>query len=165
MILDLRDIFVTSGGKQPVSVSIDMSDLEISGYRPLQQPVEFTGQVTNRAGVVALTGSVNAVYQAPCDRCGVDATENISFDIAYTLVPSMESDEKDDFIVIPDYQLDLDNVIASDVILSLPTKHLCKADCMGICSGCGANLNTGGCSCQKEESAFGAALKKLLEEQ
>ncbi|MEE1185943.1 MAG: DUF177 domain-containing protein [Acutalibacteraceae bacterium] len=165
MIIDLRDMFVNIGQKQELSYTFDMSDFEYRGEKPLANQVVFKGQIVNRAGVVSLSGSVNTDYVAKCDRCGVDATEKIDFDIDYTLVTSLDSnEEKDGFIVLSDYKLDIEEVVKTDVVLFLPTKHLCKADCMGICSGCGANLNTGVCSCRKEQSAFGQALKKLLEQ-
>jgi uncharacterized protein len=45
------------------------------------------------------------------------------------------------------YELDLDPDIREDIILWYPLKPLCKSDCLGLCPGCGANLNETKCTC------------------
>ncbi|RKY75804.1 DUF177 domain-containing protein, partial [candidate division KSB1 bacterium] len=35
--------------------------------------------------------------------------------------------------------------------LEVPAKKLCMEDCKGLCPVCGKNLNTGSCSCVKDE--------------
>ncbi len=47
--------------------------------------------------------------------------------------------------------------------VSIPMKPLCSADCKGLCSQCGANLNLGPCACENEKiNPHMAALKELL---
>lgn len=58
-----------------------------------------------------------------------------------------ESDE--DYIETPDYKLELDEVVKTDIILELPAKFLCSEDCKGLCMKCGKNLNEGDCGCDK----------------
>ena len=42
---------------------------------------------------------------------------------------------------------------------------LCKPDCAGLCSNCGANLNEGPCNCDKEDvDPRFAALRSLKNE-
>jgi len=43
--------------------------------------------------------------------------------------------------------IDLAPLIAEQVLLALPTRPLCGADCRGLCGRCGANLNNEGCHC------------------
>ena len=52
------------------------------------------------------------------------------------------------------------------LLLELPSRILCKEDCKGLCSQCGANLNDHECSCQKDlirKNPF-SALASLLNE-
>jgi uncharacterized protein len=42
----------------------------------------------------------------------------------------------------------LEDVLREQVLLSLPEKTLCRADCNGLCPSCGRNLNTEQCSCE-----------------
>ena len=42
-------------------------------------------------------------------------------------------------------------LVYSEVIVSLPMKHLCNEECKGICFKCGKNLNEGECDCPKKD--------------
>jgi uncharacterized protein len=43
--------------------------------------------------------------------------------------------------------IDLLPEIKDMVIVSLPIKPLCRDDCKGLCTQCGADLNSGPCQC------------------
>ena len=45
------------------------------------------------------------------------------------------------------YNLDVDQLVCNELLLSLPMKVLCREDCKGICNRCGANLNIETCDC------------------
>ena len=60
--------------------------------------------------------------------------------------------KNDDYIETPDFTLELDDVVISDIFLSLPSKNLCRDDCKGLCQICGQNLNNGECSCDKRQT-------------
>jgi uncharacterized protein len=36
------------------------------------------------------------------------------------------------------------------LLLSLPTRPLCREDCRGLCPHCGINLNRESCGCREE---------------
>ncbi|MFZ0663526.1 MAG: DUF177 domain-containing protein [Acidobacteriaceae bacterium] len=41
----------------------------------------------------------------------------------------------------------LEDVLREQVLLSLPTRTLCREDCKGLCPRCGCNLNSETCAC------------------
>jgi uncharacterized protein len=43
----------------------------------------------------------------------------------------------------------LEDVLREQVLLSLPTRTLCKQDCKGLCPHCGHNLNSESCTCDE----------------
>jgi len=49
--------------------------------------------------------------------------------------------------------LNIDEDIREEILLNFPMKALCKPDCRGICSKCGANLNKEECKCQKKSKS------------
>ena len=62
--------------------------------------------------------------------------------------------------------LELDDAVRTALLLELPSRILCKEDCRGLCSQCGADLNINECSCQKDlthRNPF-SALASLLNE-
>ena len=163
MIIDLKRIFVNENSSLPIEYSLDMSNVDFSGVYPLKNPVEINGAVSNKASLVELDARINYVFEAPCDRCGVDCAEKHTLHIQKSLAPSIEGEESDSILLVPDMKLDLDELVYSEVIVSLPMKHLCKDDCKGICAKCGKNLNEGKCDCpEKEIDPRLSALAELL---
>ena len=61
------------------------------------------------------------------------------------------TDDDGDYIETPDYRLELDDLVLSDILLELPLKYLCSDDCKGLCERCGKNLNEGECDCKGKE--------------
>ncbi len=151
MILDLKKLFITPNAVLPIEYSLDMSQLDYSGIHPLLKPVSVTGKVSNRAGLVTLWLKMVYVFSAACDRCGLPTTATHEVVLEKSLAPEIESEYSDDIIIVEDMKLDLDELVYSEVLLSLPMKHLCHNDCKGICFKCGKNLNEGDCGCNKKE--------------
>jgi len=53
-------------------------------------------------------------------------------------------------------------VLREQVLLAVPLKAICRQDCKGLCSQCGANLNAAQCSCAEPvEDPRWAALKEI----
>lgn len=151
MILDLKPIFLNEGAIRKLDTEFDFSAVDVFGVHPLLKPVKVSGEVKNRAGVVTLSARCSALYEAPCDRCGVMAEEPLTVDIFRTLVSRLENDENEEFLLLPDMRLDLRELCYTEVVLRLPTKHLCREDCKGLCVKCGADLNLGDCGCPKND--------------
>ena len=165
MILDLRKAFITNSYTSPVEYKLDLSDVDYSGVFPLQKPIIAVGKVVNSAGVVTLSMHYTVWYEAPCDRCGQLSEKEIKVDIEHILATTIEDEENDDIILVPDMELNLDELCRNDVLLHIPMKHLCREDCKGMCLSCGKNLNDGECGCKKKEiDPRLAALAELLEE-
>ena len=41
----------------------------------------------------------------------------------------------------------LEDVLKEQILLALPVKQLCRANCKGLCPQCGKNLNVESCNC------------------
>ena len=53
----------------------------------------------------------------------------------------------DESSFIQNKELDTDKLLHNEILINWPMRVLCKEDCKGICSRCGANLNQGSCDC------------------
>ena len=163
MIIDLKKIFVNENSSMPVDDSLDLSNFEFSGSFPLKKPVTLKGTVSNKASLVRFEAVVSYEYDAPCDRCGTDTATRYSVKVDKSLAASIEGEESDTILLVPDMKFNLEEFLYSETIVSLPMKHLCKEDCKGICFKCGKNLNEGKCDCpEKEIDPRLAALAELL---
>lgn len=166
MILDLKKLFITENYTLPIEHSVELSDVEYMGEYPLKKPVTVTGNVTNRAGLVTLSISMVYVFSAPCDRCGLPTETCHKVTLEKSLAPEIAGIDNDDIILVEDYKLDLDELVYTEVIVSLPMKHLCREDCKGICPSCGKNLNDQKCNCEtKQIDPRLQALADLLKEE
>lgn len=161
MVLDLKRIFATDNSVMQIDHSLDMSDVDFMGNFPLKNPVLISGSVSNKASVVSLNLMIKYDFDAPCDRCGVDTVHNHTVNVDKLLATAIERQESDTIITVPDMKLDVDEFVYSEVILDLPSKHLCKETCKGICFKCGKNLNEGECGCSHKE--VDPRLAKLME--
>lgn len=161
MVLDLKRIFATEGSVLNIENALNMSDVDFMGNYPLKKPIKVTGSVFNKASVVSLSLHIDYTFAAPCDRCGVDTEHNHTVNVDKLLATAIERQESDTIITVPDMKLDVDEFVYSEVILDLPSKHLCNEDCKGICFMCGKNLNEGECGCSTKE--VDPRLAKLME--
>lgn len=163
MIIDLKKIFVNEDSSMPLSYALDLSDVEYMGIYPLKKPVELNGSIENKASLIRFCAEISYEFDAPCDRCGVDTVKKHTVAVEKSLASSIEGEDSDTILLVPDMKLDLDEFLYSEVIMSLPMKHVCSEMCKGICQKCGKNLNEGDCGCeQKEIDPRLAVLAELL---
>ena len=150
MLLQLKDVFLSEGERLEVSYSLPMHDIDINGDYPFKSPVEITAAAANRAGLVELEVKAVFDYTARCDRCFEELVKHMEYTFTHGLASELMDDENDDYIETPDFTLELDEVVISDILLNLPSKNLCREDCRGLCPKCGANLNLEKCGCSSE---------------
>lgn len=150
MILECKQLFDIVGESVSIDYAIDLSDYELFLTKPFVTPVVVRGKAVNSAGVVTLEYTAAFTLHLSCDRCLDQYDEEFNYSFVQTLVQSLSTDN-DEYIVVPDCKLDLDDLVLSDILLSLPSKLLCSRDCKGLCPECGANLNRTGCLCVKKE--------------
>ena len=151
MIIDLKHIFVTDNSALPIEYGLDMSDLEFMGEYPLKKPVEIVVEISNRASLIRLEAEIFFEFDASCDRCGTRTAKTHTLKISKSLATSIEGEDSDTIITVPDMKLNLDEFIYAETVTNLPMKHLCDENCKGICYKCGKNLNEGECGCDKKE--------------
>lgn len=149
MIIELESIFNTDGSSYEFDYELSLSHIDIAGVNPLKSPVKVKGVVKNNTGIVTLEANAEVVYSAACDRCAEETEKTYYYNFSHNLIASLSNEDNDDFLVVSDMRLDLDELIEEDVNLELPTKFLCDDNCKGICTMCGKNLNKDQCDCKK----------------
>ena len=121
---------------------------------PLTGDVKLTR--TNR-GIVADAKFQTRVRQE-CSRCLEDVTTPVAARIAEEFFPTVDlrtghavkRPEGEGYMLSDAHELDLAEPIRQAVLLEQPMKPLCRADCRGLCPGCGQNLNERECDCTPE---------------
>ena len=59
-------------------------------------------------------------------------------------------------------RINLAELLEEQVYLGLPLKPLCRADCRGLCSRCGTNLNVEACECPERQDGTRTEDPRLL---
>lgn len=152
MQLDLKGYFSSEAEKKEkkFNFSFSMSDIEMNGSQPFTSPVEVSGVASSENGAVRIEASVTYDYVANCDRCLEEINEKVNKKFEHLLLLSEDDGEDDLYIRVQSEEIDLYELLREDIILNLPMIHLCKPDCKGLCSQCGANLNYEECTCSKD---------------
>ena len=88
MLLDVKRIVNTPGGRIPFEFSEDFSDVDFGGVCPAVRPVLVVGQVRNIAGMLRLELALDTTLAAVCDRCGeVESYPFVSRQNRFTACP------------------------------------------------------------------------------
>lgn len=165
MLLELKSVFLNDGETNEFHYELPISQIDIDGIFPFTTSADVTATAVNRAGMVTLTLCVVYGYDRPCDRCGTMSGGVFTGLYEHRLAQQLADDGNDEYIETPDFTLELDDVVLSDIILSYPQKFLCREDCKGLCQHCGKNLNEGDCGCdQTSVDPRLEILKQLMDE-
>ena len=144
------------------------SPLKASGHADVVEEHHCKNQVIKD---IRLRGSLSAGLELQCARCLETVPQDIKREFELLYRPLGADAGKDELSVtvaeaeIGYYQgegLLLEDVLPEQVLLALPLKVTCRADCKGLCPQCGKNLNQEQCSCSREvEDPRWAALKDV----
>lgn len=152
MILQLKRIFERIGDQMNISAEIPLEELREMGTSiDCASPISLSGRISNLAGMVSLDYSLQATVRHLCDRCLDEFDREYSLDFSHILVRDEDSLNGDDDVFCDGLALDMNELAISDLLVNLPTKVLCREDCMGLCPVCGKNLNDGNCDCDIAE--------------
>lgn len=164
MRLDLKNIIRTPGASMPFAFSMDLSDLDWNGEKPITKPVEVEGTVRNMAGALVLNCRLSTMLDLTCDRCTKPFSREKVVSYETLLASELEEEDSDEIVLLDEEELDADELLRDVFVLAMDSKHLCSEDCKGLCPGCGADLNTEPCRCKKEVDPRLAGLAKFFEQ-
>lgn len=163
-----------------MSLRLQVSDLLSHPGRSRDEtaelPLRFTvgdASVDGRVGLVlhmrslsdglVVKGRAETMAELSCVRCLTTWSEPIetTFEAVYRLHPQ---DADDELPIGVGGWIDLEPLIHDEVSLALPARPRCRAECLGLCQTCGADLNRAPCAGHGEDtdSPF-AALKQIFE--
>lgn len=152
MIIDLSDILKDYGGRMNVSASIEMDDTDFLGESfKFQKPLDIEGTIVNNTKSLELSAKAVGEMQVHCARCSKPFIVPVKFRIHEILVKEDTEAADDETIILSDEKLDISDIVMNSFLMSVPGKYLCKEDCKGLCSKCGADLNDGDCGCDNDD--------------
>ena len=173
MKLDLRPLL--AGGRSlefDYELPLDIDSEDPKGFFfgvSFPSPMKVKGEITNTAGYMRMTLTMSVDYQAACARCLTPVSGCFSLDLEKTvasrdMLDGLDEDRLDDYAIIDDGFLDMDEPLLEQIEMEFPVRFLCRDDCRGLCHKCGHNLNEGECGCDTRDiDPRLEPLRKLLE--
>ncbi len=116
------------------------------------------GVLTDDAGYMRLSLCAEVPYVTSCARCLSEIRGTFSIQFDRTVVTEGTLSEKeleenaDEYVIIKNRSLDVDEQLREALILSVPMRFLCTEDCPGLCPKCGKALRDGKCGCPEKET-------------
>ena len=153
MQVDLHDILKIDGKKMQINAELEMDQFHGTfGDYPIIRKSPVSLEIMNKGERnLQIKGSAEVVLAIPCDRCLEEVDTPIPLDFEKEVDMKLDEEERiqalDEQYFIEGYNLDVDKLVCSEILVSWPSKVLCKEDCKGLCSQCGANKNVENCSC------------------
>mgnify|MGYP002231696055 CR=1 FL=1 len=156
MQIHLSDISSSEGMRIQKTAEFGMDTITFqSGSFPVlaKEPIELT--ITNTGDRnLEIRGTGKITVGIPCDRCLEEVSTEIPLEIERKLDMKLTDEDRvndlDESSYLTGMDLDVDQLVYLEVLMSWPLKVLCREDCKGICSQCGKNLNDGPCGCVEE---------------
>ena len=153
MLVNLTDIFSSEQKTVMKDVVYEPDTVTVYGvsYDILsKEPVALTLKNTGK-GKVMVSAKTSFEFELGCDRCLKPVKHTMEIDTQQEVISPDYAEEIDEdaeqTVFMEGYQLNVDDLIYSDIVLNWPMKILCREDCKGICRICGKDLNTGECGC------------------
>ena len=157
MRINLSELFTCEGKKKVYTLEFTLPSVTFSGetYRILKaEPFEL--EITGLGGrKFSMAGKLPVVLEAPCARCLEPVSFECELDFDRDFMVGRTADEQEDSMdednYLDGYNLDVDQLVCNELLVSLPMRILCSEDCKGICNRCGTNLNLRTCTCDTRE--------------
>ncbi len=147
MDINIKPLLSSEERKITFSYEIPLSYSE-NGY-VISEPVKVSGDVKDMGGYMVLSARAEVSYKTECARCLKSLNGSCETAFVRTVAVSLEADDdEDEYILVGENScVSIDEALMEELILSLPTRSLCKDDCKGICPKCGCNKNDTQCDC------------------
>lgn len=146
-------------------IELDYPSIKLSDDLTLS-PLKGVITATRTTEGIYIQGDLESAALMECVRCLTETVVQTDFTLDELFYYPPHSAPPGENHVGEDGFIDLGPLVRELSLLSVPTKVLCREDCLGLCQECGANLNEGDCGCAEDEiDPRMAALQQLLNDQ
>jgi len=146
-------------------IELDYPSIKLSDDLTLS-PLKGVITATRTTEGIYIQGELESAAALECVRCLTETIVSLDFTLDELFYYPPQSAPPGENRVGEDGMIDLAPLVRELSLLSMPTKVLCREDCLGLCQECGANLNDGDCGCADQAiDPRLAVLQQLLNEE
>jgi len=144
--------------KEPIGslrdFEVESTGLDLDGIQT--EPVSGKIKLMRTDRSILAQARFRSSVKVECSRCLKELVYPLAISLEEEYFPTIDivsgrplplPDEPWMFTIDENHILDLTEAVRQYLLLALPMKPLCRADCAGLCSVCGRDLNQGPCGC------------------
>ncbi|GAA1143812.1 YceD family protein [Ornithinicoccus hortensis] len=150
-VFDTRELIRRPGTMKTLSRVVSAPDRIGTDVIAIEagQPVELEVRLESVVEGVLASGSVSATATGMCVRCldPVEEDLDVTFQELFAYPDRAahhrevgDAEEQDEDHLLDGDLMDLESVVRDAVVTALPFQPVCRDDCPGLCSECGARL-------------------------
>jgi len=143
-IFDLGRLGLASGEGRRLDLEVPVDGFEFGGqdYAVPGGSVEAKLDLSRTTSGYSLRLRFDAALVGPCVRCLREAGQTVAVDAREVDQPGGGEDLQSPYL--EEGHLDVMAWARDSLALALPTRIVCRDECLGLCSICGENLNEAG---------------------
>jgi DUF177 domain-containing protein len=131
---------------------VEVESLDVADDLRLAEPIEGQVRLARTGRSILATAELRTALAETCSRCLRPTVAPVEVTIQEEALPSIDldsgqpvrsrdSDDPDALRLDEHHELHLEGPVREAISLAEPIAPLCRADCRGLCSTCGADLN------------------------
>lgn len=113
---------------QPQTLDLDRGDITFT------EPINISALAKKGINNLSVRLTIEGTMHFNCGRCLEELSTPLFREVQLN------------FLIENQREIDIIGNLREEIMLSYPLKPLCRADCQGLCSTCGQNLNKGRCN-------------------
>ena len=156
MLVSLNEVLKGDGKVMQIQETPELKPISLGNESfPIKCKTPVSLRIRNKGNKeLQITGNVEIEVVIPCSRCLEDVSVDMDLQFEKEADMKMSEEERiralDEQVYIKGYNLDVDKLVYSELLVNWPSKVLCTENCKGICSICGTNLNRKTCKCRED---------------
>lgn len=115
---------------EPAQLDLDTEETKFTA------PLSVTVHVVGGGNNISVDALIESIMHFNCSRCLEGVTLPLKHKFKLYLAVEGRA------------EIDISDNLREEIVLGYPLTPLCKDDCLGLCAGCGKNLNKEKCSCK-----------------
>lgn len=162
--LELGELALSPGEGRRLELDVDPGTMDLGGerYQPSVAPTTARLDVSRTVAGHAFRLRFAVAVIGPCVRCLERAEVGIEVDAREVHQPGSDEEEFESPYVTDD-DVRLGDWAHDALVLAMPVRPLCRADCAGLCPVCGASLNDADPAEHQHDSGHDPRWDKLRE--
>jgi len=146
-----------------VSQSTPLTQLGLSQEEwSADAPIRVDLVVNRDQDVILVDGDVTGTLRFRCSRCLEPCAQPVRLSVHQALAPAVDHPTEGHHQLnaadleqwyYRDGGVETNDVVREQLLLAIPMRVVCRADCRGLCASCGRNLNEGACACPAPPSS------------